>query len=432
MHARPRLLFLSQTLPYPPDSGVQVRTYNILRLLARTFDVTALCFYRWKGGAVQRDVEASVAALSSLADVQAFPIPQEHRRERFVWDHLRSVMLRRVYTAFVYESRDFRARLLDVLRSGRFDLVHADSLDLAAYLPLIGRTPVVCVHHNVESLLLRRRASAERTAWRRAYLRYQAKLTQEEERDWCERVDLNVTVSEKDRAALQHLAPNGKFTVVPNGVDDSIYRPAPGREDGIVFVGGNTWFPNQDALDYFCDAILPRIRDAGETASVRWVGWASESEQQSYRARYGVELTGYVEDIAPYVQDAACYVVPLRVGSGTRVKILYAWAMGKAVVSTSIGCEGLAAKDAENILVRDTPEEFADAVRAVLHDGELRRRLGENGRKTVEQLYSWEVIGEPMIHHYLDLVQPKGKAEGTFSRATDFSAAADKAATGHD
>src|SRR3990170_777365 len=122
---------------------------------------------------------------------------------------------------------------------------------------------------------------------------------------------------------------------------------------------------------------------------VRWIGAASAEEQRSYREQYGVELTGYVADVKPFMHDAACHIVPLRVGGGTRLKILNAWAMGKPVVSTSIGCEGLATADGENILVRDDPKDFADAILAVLRDDDLRRRLGDAGRETVERLYSW-------------------------------------------
>jgi glycosyltransferase involved in cell wall biosynthesis len=181
-----------------------------------------------------------------------------------------------------------------------------------------------------------------------------------------------------------------------------------------VFVGATSWFPNRDALQYFCDAILPRVRAAGELATVRWVGGGPSDEARRHSLhRYGVELTGYVPDVRPYVRDAACYVVPLRVGGGTRLKILDAWAMGKAVVSTSVGCEGLAAEDGRNILIRDDPASFAQAVCAVLQDGPLRRRLGVEGRRTVERLYSWEGIGESMLTLYDGLHEStRGRARG--------------------
>ena len=412
MNTPPRLLFLGSTLPYPPDSGQAIRSFHVLRLLARAFDVTALCFYRRtplsfgrpEGGTIEQDLAQRLAALSQLADAAAFPIPQEHNIWRLVWDHLRSVSLNQVYTTFALDSRTFRKRLLHLLQTRRFDLVHMDSITLSGYLPLLDDLPVVCVHHNVESVLLQRRARAERIPWRRAYLLHQAHLMEREERRWCGRCRVNVMVSEADRMELQRIVPEANCTVVPNGVDIDAFRPGVGREDGIVFVGGLNWFPNRDALQYFCDAILPIMRAAGEPAPVRWLGGgASDEVRRHYRDRYAVELTGYVPDVRPYVRDAACYIVPLRVGGGTRLKILDAWAMGKAVVSTSVGCEGLAAEDGRNILIRDDPAGFAHAVRAVLQDGGLRRRLGIEGRSTVERHYSWDGIGESMLPRYRSL-----------------------------
>jgi glycosyltransferase involved in cell wall biosynthesis len=174
----------------------------------------------------------------------------------------------------------------------------------------------------------------------------------------------------------------------------------------VVFVGGLEWFPNHDALRHFCEDILPRVRAAGHDVPVRWVGRAPEPTRRAYRTQHNVELTGYVEDIRPLVRNAACYVVPLRVGGGTRLKILDAWAMGKAVVSTSIGCEGLAAEDGRNILIRDDPDGFAQAVCAVLQDEALQRRLGAEGRRTVERLYEWERIGESLLTSYTSLLAP--------------------------
>jgi glycosyltransferase involved in cell wall biosynthesis len=401
--ARPRLLFLCQTLPYPPDGGVWIRTYHVLRLLAQAFDITALCFERasTSGSGTAWDVAAARRALGRLAAVDVFAIPQKHSRLRYAWDHCRSLASRRVYTTYLYESEAFSRRLAELQTSGRFDLVHIDSLDLAQYLPACGALPVVCVHHDVESELLRRRAAVEHGRLRRAYLGYQSALMKDVERHWCERVALNVVMSEADRGRLRAIAPGARATVVPNGVDLDEFQPAETPASGVAYVGGTNPFPNLDALNFFCDEILPHLGPA--SARARWIGRATDEQQRSYRERHGVELTGYVSDARPLMRDAACHIVPLRVGGGTRLKILNSWAMAKPVVSTSVGCEGLDAVDGENILIRDDPKAFASAVAAVLEDETLQRRLGTNGRTTAERTYSWNAIGRQMIETYLTL-----------------------------
>ena len=403
---RPRLLFLCQTLPYPPDGGVWIRSYHVLRLLSRAFDVTALCFERSQSssnGAVH-DVRHSLKVLGRLASVETFSIPQKHDRWRFAWDHVRSAAFRRVYTEYLYYSQEFRGRLIHLLDSGRFDLVHMDSLvDFAAYLPLCQEMKVVCVHHAVESALLRSRALVEGSRWRAAYLRYQAGLMEAFERQWCGRVALNVAVSAADGADLERLAPTSRVVVVPNGVDVDEFRPESQDGDGVAYIGGLNWFPNRDALDFYCEHILPQLRSMGVNIPARWIGQASVAEQQQYREAHGIDLTGYVDDVKPFMQAARCHIVPLRAGGGTRLKILNSWAMGKPVVSTSLGCEGLDAVDGDNILIRDDPRAFAEAVVAVLQNERLRRHLGAGGRRTAETRYSWDRIGERMIETYLGL-----------------------------
>jgi glycosyltransferase involved in cell wall biosynthesis len=400
---RPRLLFLCQTLPYPPDGGVWIRTYHVLRLLARAFDITALCFERAGSSANNAawDIPASCNALGRFADVEVFALPQKHSRLRYGWDHIRSAASGRVYTTYLYDSQAFRRRLAELLTSKRFDLVHVDSLDLAQYLPACSGLPIICVHHDVESNLLRRRAAIERKPWRAGYFWYQARLMEAVERCWCERIALNVVMSEQDGASLQRIAPASPIAVVPNGVDVEEFRPDGTTGAGIAYVGGTTPAPNLDALDFFCERILPHIRARAAHVPARWVGRASAAQQQHYRERYGIELTGYVEDVRPFMQEAACHVVPLRAGGGTRLKILNSWAMGKAIVSTSVGCEGLAAVDEQNILIRDDPAAFAESILRVLADDALRRRLGDRGRATAERLYGWDAIGQKMIRTYL-------------------------------
>jgi glycosyltransferase involved in cell wall biosynthesis len=405
--ARPKLLFLSQTLPFPPDSGTASRSYNVLRLLARDYDVTALCFYR---RATTPDLAGSLAALRGIASyVEAFPIEQEYSRARMLADHTRSMLTGRAYTAFAYESGAFNRALRSHLAREQFVLAHLDSLDLGAYVPLLTGIPVVAVHQNVESALLRRRAANESSALRRAYLRQQARLMEGEERRWSPRVALNLAVSEADMQELRALVPNARFEMVPNGVDVEAFVPGgDGARDGIVFVGGMSWFPNADALEFFDDEILPLVRARDERVKVTWVGRAKPDVIASY-AKRGIQLTGHVDDIRPYVAAAACYVVPLRIGGGTRLKILDAWAMGKAVVSTSVGCEGLDAVDGKNILIRDDPAAFASAVTTVLRDPGLRAALERNARTTAEQRYSWNVIGETMRRLYGEVLA-RGRA----------------------
>ena len=396
--AKAKLLFLSQTLPYPPDSGTAIRSYNVLRLLARDYDVTALCFYR---RATTPHLDGSLAALRTMVPVvEAFPIEQEHKSTRLLWDHARSMLTGRAYTAFAYESAAFTHALLSHLENETFALAHLDSLDLGAYVPALDGVPVVAVHQNVESALLRRRAANESSLPRRAYLRMQAHLMETEERRWSPRVALNLAVSDADAAELRALVPNARFEMIPNGVDVDTFVPSKVPvEDDIVFVGGMSWFPNADALEFFDEAILPLVRARDESVKVTWVGRAKPEVVERYATRR-IQLTGHVDDIRPYVAKAACYVVPLRIGGGTRLKILDAWAMGKAVVSTSVGCEGLEAVDGQNILIRDDPAAFAAAVSTVLHDTGLRLALERNARITAERLYSWDVIGERMRRLY--------------------------------
>lgn len=404
---RPRLLFLCQTLPYPPHGGVEARTFNVLRLLAREFDVVALCFFR-KGGAVQGKIRESVDALSEYARLQAFPIPQEWSRSRLIWDHLRSLMTHRVYTVTAYESAEYRQQLERLLATEVFDLVHMDSMDLSGYLPLLGGLPVVCVHHNAESQLLARRATVTTPAPLALYLKHQARLMSIEERRTLDRVALNVTVSQADAQTLRQAAPGARFHVVPNGVDVSLFSPSERvNSNEIVFLGGTAWFPNLDGMEWFCDAILPHLQQRMDTKPrIIWVGKATPEQREHFANDFGVSMTGYVPSVQPFVGPATVFIVPLRFGGGTRLKILDAWAMGKAVVSTSVGCEGLDARDGENIVIRDDPEQFAAAVVDLLADSGRVAALGRAARETAERVYSWDVIADDMFAAYREAMQP--------------------------
>ena len=172
----------------------------------------------------------------------------------------------------------------------------------------------------------------------------------------------------------------------------------------VVFVGPTNTHPNRDAVEFLLTEIWPGIRAADRSSSLRLIGRNAPVDRKRYDAAPGVTALDYLPDLRPALSEARCCVVPMRIGGGTRVKILDAWALGKAVVSTSIGCEGLDAVDGENILVRDTPAAFADAVLHVLHDAELRARLERNARRTAVERYSWKVVGERLRAAYDQLL----------------------------
>lgn len=399
-----KLLVICQTLPFPPDGGSKIRSFNVFRELSEMFDIHLLAFYRRKKGFHQQDIDAAVEGLKPVAHAEAFPIAQEGSTWRWLKDHASSVLTRRVYTASTFRSSEVLARVRSLLEEQDFDAVHLDSLDLAVYRPEIKDFPVTCTHHDAQSLLLARRAEMQGNPLVRRYMRLQARLMEREERTWCPAMDCNFTVSEEDARNLQARAPAARFEVIPNGVDIDYFTPTADASRGIVFVGGTSWYPNRDALQHYSEKIRPLLDQLGVEDVTSWVGRIREEEVKQYQADSKLQLTGYVPDVRPYLADAACYVVPIRVGGGTRVKILDAWAMGKAVVSTTIGAEGLKAVDGENILIRDDPLEFAEAVQEVLSDRSLRRQLGEGARNTAVEEYSWGRIGEKLRTVYQSIV----------------------------
>jgi glycosyltransferase involved in cell wall biosynthesis len=403
---RRSLLFLSHRLPYPPHNGAALRTYNVIRLLARDFDLHVLCFDRADKATAGMPLAERMHAMAEFGTFEVFPIPQQGDRVRFVADHLRSVIRGIAYTYYVHDSRPFEHRLRALLAERRFSLAHMDSMDLLRFLPLLGGLPVACTHHNVESALMRRRAANEESRFSRGYLAHQAALLEQAEREWVPRVALNIAVSDADRDALLVLAPGSRVVTIPNGVDTDFFTPGDVvNPEGCVFVGGTTWYPNRDALEWYASDVLPAVTAMGVAAPVTWVGRAHEEELRRFADNPALRLTGYVEDVRPYVHGAKCFICPLRVGGGTRLKILDAWAMGAAVISTSIGCEGLAAVDGENILIADTAEAFAVAIARVLRDDTLRRTLGANARRTAVARYSWDVLGVDMAELYRGLAQ---------------------------
>lgn len=396
-----RLLFVTSRLPYPPREGHQLRSWHLLRAAAGAHRVDLLSLRRAQDPA--RPDPALEAVASSVHTVALAPLSDPGAALRFAarWAGGGQSLL-----GARYVDAALRARFRELV--GGADLVHLDILavaDLQREVP--ASVPVVLNEHNVEHQLLRAQAGVEPRAWRRRLLGWRAAELEGFEADACARAACVLACSEIDAQRLRALAPQARVEVVPNGVDLDAHRPAAvddRDEGGLVFVGQMGWFPNRDGIADFMAQALPLIRQR-HAVLLQVIG-----ERAGMAAPAGledaVEFTGFVDDLRSRVQAAAVYVVPLRVGGGTRLKILEAMAMGKAIVSTRIGAEGIGLVDGQDALLADAPADFAAAVCRLLDDPALRRRLGAAARRSAEARFGWEAIGARLLAVYAALLAP--------------------------
>jgi glycosyltransferase involved in cell wall biosynthesis len=295
---------------------------------------------------------------------------------------------------------EMREEIQRLLSEEQFDICVADFLVATANLPEAIPVPVVLFEHNVEYRIWQRLASLERRVTRRTLLEVEWRKLRRCEAAVCAAADLTITVSDEDRRTLADVAPHAHIASVPTGVDTTYFAPGGRREvpHRLVFTGSMDWYPNHDAVLYFTDAILPRIRAQIPDVSFTVVGRNPGSHLSSL-ARLGMTVTGTVADVRPHIDEAALYVVPLRAGGGTRLKIFEALAMAKAVVSTTVGAEGLGVTSNRDIVLADDPDTFADAVVSLLRDTPTRQRLGRAGRALVESTYTWRHAAETFEAH---------------------------------
>ena len=214
-------------------------------------------------------------------------------------------------------------------------------------------------------------------------------------------------MTDPDVRELKKFAPSVPTHTINTGVDLDYFRPSeqPSMNARLIFVGAFQHLPNVEAMMYFCRDVLPVIRRKVPGVELLIVGSNPTPPVLSLAAIPGVNVTGFVPDIRPFMASSSIYVVPLRLGVGIRGKILEAWGMGMAVVSTSVGCAGLRFKNGRNLLVGDTPQQFAAHVISLLNDPVGRSRLGEEGRKTAEQFYSWEMSAQQLDMLYQRMIK---------------------------
>jgi glycosyltransferase involved in cell wall biosynthesis len=464
-----KILFLTPQLPYPPQKGTAMRNWGLISGLAERHEVAVLSFAcsspssippQWEGRKGEEEQSRGSFSIPPLFwGEKGDPLTETCRVEtveppaRSLRDRLCDMLATsRPDMALRLASETYAEQLRSWLAREPFDVIHVEGIEMAPYLDVIetihpllsppkngggrvartrghdrfffpppvgggkrgGESPrprIVFDDHNCEYLLQKRAFLTDLRIPARwpgaAYSFIQWQRLRRYEAQACRRADRVLAVSDADAAALHRLVPDVKATVVPNGIDTRAYRPTPAHADApsLVFTGTMDFRPNVDAVLWFARKVLPRIRARVADVCFTAVGQRPHRRLAGLRDDPAVTLTGFVEDTCPYIADAAVYVVPLRMGGGTRFKILEALAMGKAVVSTTLGAEGFPVTHGKELLLADEPEDFAEAVVSLLSVPERRTELSQAGRAFVEARYDWRVI-VPLVERAYESPNP--------------------------
>ena len=396
-----RILWVKVGGLWPPNTGGRLRSLHMIDELSRRHQVSLVTTHPPAG-----DPDALAARLPKCVRIDSLAYaPPKQGTAGFAVAMARSWTTRYPGDLWRWRIPDVRALVRQRITDG-VDLCVADFLVAMPNLPDRTTVPTVLFEHNVEYLIWKRLHEVERRPWRRALLALEWRKMRSYEARACARAAVTVAVSEPDRALLNASSPGADIRAVPTGVDTAYFHPNGAIEAPatLVFTGSMDWYPNEDAILHFIETILPAIRREVPAVSLAVVGRDPSERLRAAAATAGIRVTGTVPDVRPYVAEATLYVVPLRVGGGTRLKIFEALAMGKAVVSTGVGAEGLPIESGQHFLQADSPEGFAQAVIALLKDPGRRQALGLAGRRLVEERYSWSHVAREFERHCEEVV----------------------------
>lgn len=398
-----KILHLFPYLPTPPTFGGALRIYHILKHLYENHDVTA-GGYAENGDPVQFKKD-----FPELENKMHF-IKRKHVKYRRLMQ-LYSYFTSHSYTYLWSQSSTFTDKINELLAQQDFDFIISEFASMGHFEFQTDAIRILDAH-NVEYDNYRRMSKLENSPLRKHFYNREYKRGFVEETEAFKRHDAIFTTSSRDGALIQKNVPDKPLFVIPNGVDLNYFSPSETEVEpfSIVFTGSMRYVPNYDGMLFFIEEILPEIRKEIPDVKVYIIGGGPPPVLKKY-ASDSIIITGYVDDVRPYINRSGVFVVPLRMGSGTRLKVVEALAMKKPVVSTSIGCEGIEVENEEHLVIRDHPEAFAEAVLEVFRNEKLRRKLITHGYDLVKEKYDWSVIGESIDAALKQLQQNKKEME---------------------
>lgn len=387
-----KILWLKTELLHPVDKGGKIRTYEMLKQLKREHHITYLTL---------DDGTASPDAYKRAKEYCHELVCVPHRTKAkfspgFYLELLFNLFSPLPYAVKKYESSEMRRQIAEMVERDAPDVVICDFLTPSVNVPEQLSCTTILFQHNVEAMIWQRHFETQSNWLKRIYLYNQWRKMQLFEQAECRRYDKVIAVSREDKEIMERDYEIKSVADVPTGVDTEFFRPNPGaikKPTRLVFTGSMDWIPNVDAIRYFYEQILPIIRAQIPNVTLTVVGRNPNRELiELSRKEPTITVTGRVEDVRPYMDSATAYIVPIRIGGGTRLKIYEAMAMEKPIVSTTVGAEGLPVKDGEDLLIADTPQSFADAVIRILTDDAFAGELGQCAAATVRARFGWDRV----------------------------------------
>jgi len=395
-----RILWIKVGGLFPVNTGGRRRSFETIAALSLRHQVVLLTT-----DGPGEDPSLLAAALPECEVISVpHPIPKRGSA-RFAMALARSWFSSWPVDLWRCRSRALREQIEIELTKAPVDICVADFLASVPSLPDVIKPPVLLFEHNVESQIWRRMRDAEKRLWARLLLELEWRKLRRVEAKACKRARRTVAVSEADRAQLSALAPGADIVAIPTGVDTTYFAPGntPEKPRELVFTGAMDWFPNEDGILRFFETTLPLVRRALPDVTLTVVGRNPTARLRAAAEAAGARVTGTVDDVRPFLAAAAVCVVPLRIGGGTRLKIFEALAMAKAVVSTTIGAEGLPVIPGEHLLIADDPAPFAAALVELLQDPARRAALGAAGRQLVEWQFAWPQVARRFEQHLTEV-----------------------------
>lgn len=390
---RLKVLFLSQRFVFPMDTGGKIRTGKILEQLKNMVSLTVISNVE-----SPRD-DPYLPNMAELCD-RFVPVPWKEM-QRYTPKFYLKISGQSLSRYPISVLNDYSSQLEDTviseLKREQYDLAICDFLQSTLNFRRVNGIPTLLFQHNVEATIARRHLENAKDPVSRVFWGMQYKKMFRHEKAMCRKFDGTIAVSEKDKERMVEWFGAKNVYDIPTGVDVDFYKPAENvaEKKQLVFTGSMDWLPNEDAMIYFIEKIFPLIKQEEPQTTLVIVGRRpTPALLKLTEGRKDIIATDWVEDTRPYMAESAVFIVPIRIGGGTRMKIYEALAMGKAMVSTSVGAEGLPLNHGEQILFADKEKEFADHVVTLLRDEKLRKKMGATARKYVYENFRWEKVAE--------------------------------------